>query len=107
MIGAGRRLPEDTLEGNLIWSISISPRNSFSSGCLPLGQEKIRLYEKIDRAPLRKFDKSWFEAVAKYAKAEGSGAPIAPACIRWEIRWLPEWLLSRSPQLISFDELPG
>lgn len=32
-------------------------------------QEKIRLYEKIDRAPLRKFDKSWYEAVAKYAKA--------------------------------------
>ena len=31
-------------------------------------EEKIRLYEKIDRAPLRKFDKSWWEAVAKYAK---------------------------------------
>eukprot|EP00913_Durusdinium_trenchii_P019692 g18512.t1 len=25
-------------------------------------KEKIRLYEKIDRAPLRKFDKSWYEA---------------------------------------------
>eukprot|EP00435_Cladocopium_sp_Y103_P064402 s98_g26.t1 len=36
-----------------------------------LEEEKIRLYEKIDRAPLRKFDKSWFEAVAKYAKELG------------------------------------
>lgn len=36
-----------------------------------LEEEKIRLYEKIDRAPLRKFDKSWFEAVGKYAKELG------------------------------------
>ena len=36
-----------------------------------LEEEKIRLYEKIDRAPLRKFDKSWYEAVGKYAKELG------------------------------------
>lgn len=36
-----------------------------------LEEEKIRLYEKIDRAPLRKFDKAWYEAVGKYAKELG------------------------------------
>ena len=51
-------------------SVSLSGQ-AYMKVILWLEEEKIRLYEKIDRAPLRKFDKSWWEAVAKYAKELG------------------------------------
>jgi len=36
-----------------------------------LEEEKIRLYEKIDRGPLRSFTKAWYEAATNYAKELG------------------------------------
>ncbi|CAK9024170.1 RNA transcription [Durusdinium trenchii] len=51
-------------------SVSLSGQ-AYMKVILWLEEEKIRLYEKIDRAPLRKFDKSWYEAVSKYAKELG------------------------------------
>jgi len=36
-----------------------------------LEEEKIRLYEKIDRGPLRTFTKAWYEAATNYAKELG------------------------------------
>jgi len=75
------RAAGDDLPGGLKRKLQALNYPELSAACLSgqaymkiilwLEEEKIRLYEKIDRAPLRKFDKSWFEAVAKYARELG------------------------------------
>ncbi|CAE8596881.1 unnamed protein product, partial [Polarella glacialis] len=52
-----------------------------------LEEEKIRLYEKIDRKPLRDFNKAWYTAVTSYAKdlgvpAEGLSEQDFPVKLR-------------------------
>eukprot|EP00931_Biecheleriopsis_adriatica_P009133 TRINITY_DN110230_c0_g1_i1.p1 TRINITY_DN110230_c0_g1~~TRINITY_DN110230_c0_g1_i1.p1 ORF type:complete len:278 (+),score=87.44 TRINITY_DN110230_c0_g1_i1:55-888(+) len=77
----GMRVSGDELPGGLKRKLKALNYPELQSACLSgqayckivlwLEEEKIRLYEKIDRAPLRKFDKAWYEAVEKYAKDLG------------------------------------
>jgi len=85
---AGGRLPGDELPGGLRRKLEALSYPELDAANLSgqayckivlwLEEEKIRLYDKIDRKPLRDFNKGWFTHVEAYAKdlgvpAEGLG----------------------------------
>lgn len=82
--GSGGRMPGDDIPAGLSRKLSALSYPELDSACLSgqayckmilwLEEEKIRLYEKIDRKGLRDFNKGWYTNVSDYCKELGVNA---------------------------------